>query len=262
MHPVITVLRFAGVERPIGSYGVLMSLAIFVAATITTRAAARSKLDVGATIATVGFTSGGALAGSYVVFAIVEWVRTGSFTHPLMQPGLVFFGAPLGGGLAFWLACRKLELPAGRLVDLAIPALPAAHAVGRLGCFLGGCCFGRPFSGPWSVTYLSPLAPAAYPPICRHPVPLYESAALLLLAAVFAAVPLGHVGRGRRLMAYLASYGVVRIVTETFRGDSVRGVLLGGMLSTSQMIAAVVVAGSVLALWLTRGPVADRSRPV
>ncbi len=263
MDPVVTILRVGEVERIIGSYGVMLSVAIVVISLITTRAAARAGLDVGATIAAIGLTAGAAAAGSWLLYVAVEWVRTGSPLAAIAQPGLVFFGAPLGGVPALYFACRKLELPMGRLVDLAVPAVPAGHAMGRLGCFLGGCCYGRPWDGPFAVTYTHPLAPAAYPPLPRHPTPLYESAALLVLALVFALAPMRGVGRGRRLCAYLASYGAVRVVVETFRGDTVRGLFLGGAVSTSQILGVLVLAAGLAGLvWTRRREVAGPAQPV
>jgi prolipoprotein diacylglyceryltransferase len=84
--------------------------------------------------------------------------------------------------------------------------------------------------------------------IALHPVQLYEAAGLWLLA--------GIVGGGRRLPAlrgrlfglYLAGYGLLRLATETLRGDPARGLWLGGRLSTSQVIALLaIVAGALLA---------------
>jgi phosphatidylglycerol:prolipoprotein diacylglycerol transferase len=136
-------------------------------------------------------------------------------------------------------------------VDVAIPALPAAHAIGRLGCFLGGCCYGRPFGGAWAVVYTDVLAPAAHPPIPRHPAPLYESLGLIALAFALALVPLRRVGAGHRGLAYLAAYGALRVGNEAFRGDAVRGAYLGGAVSTSQLVGAVVCVGALVALYVS-----------
>jgi len=254
VDPIVTVLRFGDIERIVGSYGVMLSAALVVGSLLAARAAVRARMDVGATIAILGFGAAGGLFGSWLLFWIVELARTGSALAAVRQPGLVFFGAPLGGGLAMWLSSRQLGVPLGRLADLSLPALPAAHALGRIGCFLGGCCYGQPWEGPWAVTYTHPLAPASHPSVPRHPTPLYESGGLVLIALVFALVPVSHAGRGRRLLAYLACYGLLRTVVEAFRGDAVRGVWLGGLASTSQILSVLVVIGALVGLWLTRGP--------
>lgn len=252
MDPIVTIFRLGGVERPIGSYGVMLALAILVGGVLSVRGASRARLDPGAALAAVGFGTFGAFIGSWVLFVAVEWGRTGSPMNALAQPGLVFFGAPIGGLVALVLACRSLGLPFGGFLDAIMPSLPAAHAMGRLGCFLGGCCFGKPWDGPWAVTYTHPIAPAAHPSVPRHPVPLYESGLLLLLAFAFVLLPPSRFGRGRRMAGYLLAYGGVRLVTELFRGDRVRGLWLGELLSTSQLVSVVIIAGALVALWLTR----------
>lgn len=254
MDPIVTVLRLGEIERPIGAYGIMLAVAIVVVTSLTVRAAARARIDGGATVALCGFCCAGAFIGSYVLHVLVDWVRTGSPLDAMTQPGLVFFGAPIGGAVAFYLAGGALDLPRGRLLDLAAPAVPAAHAMGRLGCFLAGCCYGRPWDGPWSVIYTHPIAPGAQPPVPRHPSPLYESAGLLLIALALACVPVSRAGRGRRVMVYLLAYGLLRVAVELTRGDAVRGVFLDGRISTSQIIGGVVAACALAGLVVTREP--------
>ena len=253
MDPIVAVLRFGDVARPIGSYGVMLVVAIAVGSLLAVRAASRARLDVGATISALGFMAGIGLFVSWALFVAVEWARTGSPVAAIENPGLVFFGAPAGGAIGFIYAARKFGVPVGRFADVALPALPAAHAMGRIGCFLGACCYGHPWDGPFAVTYTHPLSAASTPPVPRHPAPLYESIGLLLLALIFASLPLRDAGSGRRIFHYLAAYGVLRIVVESFRGDAVRGVFLDGAVSTSQILALFVVAGSIAALWWSRG---------
>lgn len=247
MDPFLTVLRLGPVERPIGNYGVLLALAMLITTLLAARAASRAKIDVGATFAVAGFVAAGGLGGAALLFLVVELLRTGTLPD---APGLVFFGGPIGGAVAYYVMGRQLDLPLGRLIDVATPAFPIGHALGRVGCFLGGCCFGRPWDGPWAVTYTHPIAPASVHAVSRHPVQLYESVALLLLALVLSSVPPRHVGKGRRFFVYLAAYGLIRVVTETFRGDSIRGVFLG--VSTSQLIGVAIFLAAATAWWTTR----------
>ncbi len=75
---------------------------------------------------------------------------------------------------------------------------------------------------------------------------------MLLLALAFALTPPSEVGRGRRLLLYAVLYGILRFGVELFRGDAVRGVYLGGAVSTSQVIALAVTALALLGLHFTR----------
>lgn len=243
MDPIFTVVRFGELARPIGNFGILLAVAMLVCASVATRASHRAGLDAGSAIAACGFAAAGSLVGASSLYYIVEAVRKGSITGAFETQGIVFYGAPLGGGLMLYFACKKLELPFLRFLDLAIAGVPLAHAMGRLGCFLGGCCFGKPYDGPFAVLYTHSMAPAANPSVFRHAVPLYESSLLLLLAAFLLFWPKRRVGSGESVGFYFAAYAVIRLLTETFRGDGVRGVWFG--VSTSQWISAAMFAFGV-----------------
>ncbi|MBX3269454.1 MAG: prolipoprotein diacylglyceryl transferase [Sandaracinaceae bacterium] len=248
MHPVAFVLELGGHARPIGTYGVCAAAGILVAGALAVRAAHRGGLDEGRTIAAIAIAIGLGFTTAWLTFALVELVRTGTLDALRGGGGLVAFGAVPGLALAALVARRALRLDALRALELALPGLAAGHALGRAGCFLGGCCFGAPFDGPWSVVYRDPLAPAALAgPIARHPSPLYEALGLLALALAFACVPARRPGSGRRLAAYVAAYSALRIAVELTRGDAVRGVLAAG-LSTSTLIALVLGALAAAAL--------------
>lgn len=247
MHPFVGVLRFGEIERPIGAYGVLVAVGVLVAGFVAVRAASRDGRDVGLTFAALACTVAGAFLGAWLTFGLVEWMRTGSPSAAWQGGGVVFFGAVPGGAAAMLLAGRAMRLDVVRVLDLSIPGLALGHAFGRLGCFAGGCCYGRPFDGAWAVLATDPLAPAAHPPVPRHPSALYEAGGLLLLALVFALLPARRPGDGARALAYLGAYACLRFVVELSRGDAVRGFALG--LSTSQLVAigALLVVGAFFA---------------
>jgi phosphatidylglycerol:prolipoprotein diacylglycerol transferase len=149
---------------------------------------------------------------------------------------VVFYGGLLGGAAGIVLFCRKFRLKTLPLLDLFAPGVALAHAVGRVGCFLAGCCYGVevPRGSRFSVVY--PAASLGAPPdVPRLAVPLIEAAFLLLLSAALVAV----YWRGRRaglcVTVYAAAYAAERFVLEFYRGDLLRGQY--GGLSTSQYIS-------------------------
>ena len=252
MDPTITILQIGGLQRPLGSYGLMMATAIIFGTLLASHAAARREMDVGAVIAVIGLTTAGSLLGAYLLFGLVEFARTGDLVAGFTHGGLVFYGAPIGGFLAMRFGAQKLEVPLLELLDIGIPAIPMAHAIGRLGCFLGGCCYGRPWDHPhYAVTATHPMSPMAEEIVARHPVQLYESVLLLVLAWALVLTPLRKVGSGARLGVYLVVYAFIRTLTETFRGDSVRGVFSAG-LSTSQLISAIMLAIGAWVIWRAR----------
>lgn len=254
MHPVLVDL---GGGRTLGSYGLCFALALAVAGAGAVRAASRARMDVGLTIAAVACVVAGGLAGSWLAFVAVELARTGRW----QAGGVVFFGAVPGGVLAAMAAGRALRLEWLRVLDLAIPSLAAAHALGRIGCFLGGCCYGRPFDGAWAVVYTHALAPAAHPSVPRHPTPLYEALGLLAIGLAFALRPARRPGDGARALAYLAAYAVLRIATESVRGDAVRGVWWGASTSQLAAAAALIAAGVLFARVRRRARLAEEGGP-
>jgi phosphatidylglycerol:prolipoprotein diacylglycerol transferase len=213
-------------------------LALGVGAWLVLRRGMRAGLDEGALISSLALAVAGGFVGAFGVSVIVRWVQLGSLPAALAQPGIVFFGALLGGALALAGAARRFELPVLVTLDVMLPAVPVAHAIGRVGCFFGGCCFGAPSELPWAVHYPGEA-------IARHPWPLYEAALLCVLAVVFAR-PLSLSVPGRRAVAYVMCYAALRMLLEPLRGDVVRGVFWS--ISTSQLIAACVIAGCAYAL--------------
>ncbi|MFZ5564464.1 MAG: prolipoprotein diacylglyceryl transferase, partial [Thermodesulfobacteriota bacterium] len=119
---------------------------------------------------------------------------------------------------------------------------PLGHAIGRIGCFFAGCCYGDVCDLPWAVTFTDPLT-LARPDVPLHPTQLYEAAANLMIFAVLFTLYRRAKFSGQLFLVYMAIYGIVRSIIEIFRGDA-RGFLFDGMLSTSQAVglAAALVA--------------------
>lgn len=248
MHPVLFVLEVGGQLRPIGTFGLMMALAIVVGSVITVRAAGRLGIGPDEALAGCAVGAGAALFGSYGLDVLVRLTRGFPATEALTGGGLTFYGAPILGSLAVFLAARPLGIPFARFADAVVLAVPFAHALGRLGCFFAGCCHGRPTDVPWAVTFDAPHTVAGIVDVPVHPTQLYEAAGLLVLAGASALVPPRDVGRFRRPAAYAFGYAVLRLLVERFRGDVERGTVAFG-LSTSEAVSSVVlvVAGAYLA---------------
>lgn len=255
MHPVATTLEFLGHSRPIGSYGVALALAVLIAGLMTLSEGRRQGLDPGALVATFGPAVLGAGVGAFALSTAVALARGVAPTAALMRPGLVFYGGAFGGLLAGAISAQRLRVPALRWLDAVVVPLAVAHAIGRVGCLLGGCCYGRPSQLAWAVRSHHPLAPMG-DGLLRHPVQLYAAAGLLVLALGL------HLTRPRLrtpgvlFLAYVGAYAALRCVLEAFRGDGDRGVFWLG-LSTAQLISlALLLAVPVCLRRLRAHPVA------
>jgi phosphatidylglycerol:prolipoprotein diacylglycerol transferase len=192
----------------------------------------------------------GVFLGARTLFVLVE----GSYylEHPLevfkvWQGGLVFYGGLIGGALAFiitvWI--RKMDL--WHMADNVAPGVALGHAVGRLGCFFAGSCYGRPTDMPWAVTFTAPNSLAGeILGVPVHPTQLYSSAFLFLLSGILILKHRGRSFRGQVFTSYLLLYGTFRFFIEFFRGDP-RGeaTLLGLTLSTGQWISLIIVPAAL-----------------
>lgn len=232
MHPQLTALHFHGVSWPIGSYGVLLTLALGVGALLALVQGKRAGLEEGALISSLALAVAGGFVGAFACSVVVRFVQLGSLSAAIAQPGIVFYGALIGGALGLSVGAWSFGLPLLAAWDAMLPALPIAHAIGRVGCLLGGCCFGAHTELPWGVTYPGEMS-------ARHPWPLYEAAVLCVLALLFWRAPNARVP-GRRALLYVLCYACARLLLEPLRGDAVRGVF--GVVSTSQLISIVIIA--------------------
>ena len=149
--------------------------------------------------------------------------------------GFVFYGGVVLGAIyVFIYSCVLRKFPADRL-GWAFPALGWGHALGRVGCFLSGCCYGKVTDVPWAISLYGHF---------RHPVPLYEAGFLVLLA-----IGSHHLLKKKTPSLYVAcfyfvSYAMGRLVLEFFRGDNIRGVYEWGG-SFSQVISVIIVLLSI-----------------
>lgn len=176
---------------------------------------------------------------------------------PLWRGRFVLYGGLFAATLGVALVAWTRRLPVLRAVDLFAPAVGLAVAVGRVGCFLSGCCYGRPSETPWAVRYLQ--GPAAG--LGRlHPTQLYEAAAGALLMALLLAAERRRPAEGRLFLLALAGYAASRAILEPFRGDERGAVIALGGLSTSQVLSLAVLAATAAA-WPALGRRRPEARP-
>jgi phosphatidylglycerol:prolipoprotein diacylglycerol transferase len=266
MHPIL--FEFGGLT--IYSYGVLLAGAYLLGLQFALRRA-RSRglppqrvMDLGIWIIV------SALIGAKLLLLVVDF--RGFTADPrqifsLARSGGVFYGGLIGGvGTALWYVHRH-RMPLWTTTDVFAPGIALGHAVGRLGCLMAGCCFGRPTAVAWAITFHDPAAatnvgtPLGVP---LHPTQLYEAGSeALILLALLVSERRGQGFPGRTFWTYLLLYGLSRFVIEFYRGDS-RGMVFD-TLSTSQFISIVLVPLAIVMLVLlgrrldpTRGTAAQR----
>jgi phosphatidylglycerol:prolipoprotein diacylglycerol transferase len=156
--------------------------------------------------------------------------------------GFVFYGGLLFGlfyYLLYSLYFKKFDF---KKSSLLLPGLIFGHAIGRLGCFMAGCCYGEQTTIPWGIPMNG---------VSRHPVQLYETLALSLLGLIILKMLKAKKDNLTIISSYLLSYSLIRFILEFFRGDEIRG-LVANNLSTSQLVSIVVFALGLAAIKMNK----------
>ncbi len=187
---------------------------------------------------------------------IIDAVRAGGDTMmdyiiAVFGGGLVFYGGLIGGFAGVWGASKYFKLDYRTMLAVAVPALPLAHAFGRLGCHNVGCCYGIEVHGHIGKMYTDSLfAPNN---VLLFPVQMIESICCFLIFALLVVIlfrtPEDKIGESIVPELYLLIYPAVRFTLEFFRGDAVRGHFL--VFSTSQWIS-LILAGLAAASLIYR----------
>ena len=195
----------------------------------------------------------GGIVGAKLTLFVVEWrhylAHPGDVLTSFRSAGVLMGGVAVGAG-AFVFYARRHRLPVLALADAIVAPLALAQALGRLGCFSAGCCYGTPTDAWFGVTFTNPDAyaqtgvPLGVPLV---PTQLLEAGGDLLIAALTTFLWRRRDGRGDGaiLAVYLVTYAILRATIEIWRGDEVRGVWFGGHVSTSQLLSALAVAVGV-----------------
>lgn len=126
--------------------------------------------------------------------------------------GLTIYGAILGAVLGTWIYSRFRPFNYGFGADLVTPGIILAQIIGRIGCFLNGCCHGPEISTslPWSVIYLNPICAADIKNVPVHPTQLYEIVFLAFLFVIIMLLKSRLKPDGSLFLVYLGGYSLWR----------------------------------------------------
>jgi phosphatidylglycerol:prolipoprotein diacylglycerol transferase len=264
---------------PIHTYGILVAGGFLVAMTLAARAAERAGLDREKVLDLSFGILVAAMIGSRVLFIVVNWDE---YAHDLVgifefwKGGLVFYGGFLGAIVFSIWYMRKHQMEFMPYADAMGPTVAIGQALGRLGCFAAGCCWGGACDAhyalaarfpPESLAFQSQLSnhlvdSTALTTIPIHPTQLYEALGTALIFLFLTWWRSRKRFNGELLALYLMLYAPLRALVETFRGDEERGRVfnfLGSFarhawwnLSTSELISVGIFAAGV-AVYVTQG---------
>ena len=237
---MLPYIELFGKEIPL--YGICFYAGIALAAICGVILCKRLQIDRYDVVCSAVYTMIGAILGSKLLFIAVSWktiIEMNISLIAVIKGGFVFYGGFIGGAVGLWIYCKQFHLSFGKFGDLYVAVLPLGHAIGRVGCFFAGCCYGIPYDGLFAYEYHHTygMTPMDVPLL---PIQLIE-AFVLLLIFVF-----GLIVYYKKTfivydqcLYYLILYPLARFVLEFWRGDIERGTVWG--ISTSQWVSLLLI---------------------
>jgi len=232
------------------SYGFMVAIGFLSAVWLGSKRAPKLGLDkeIFLNLALVVIVFG--YVGSKTLFLVTELpslIRNPALIWSSLRNGFVMYGGFIGGILSGFIYCKMKKSSFLAYFDLLAPSLVLAQGIGRLGCYLAGCCYGKD-APEWIGIHFpqGSLAPS-YGPI--YPTQLLMSAGDILIMFALLLIARKKKANGEVGAWYMILYSIGRFLVEFLRGDN-RGTV--GALSTSQFIAVFVFAGGIALLILSR----------
>jgi len=266
MHPILFEIPGISFGQwvigpiPIRMYGLMIGIGFLLSMYLASRRARKEGINPDRILDMGVYLLLSAIVGSRILYVLTSWQefsRNPLDVFAIWKGGLVFYGGLIAAVPTGIWYIRKHNLPVWKSADIMAPSIALGHAFGRLGCFFAGCCYGAPCSTSLGITFhdthsLAPLNVALYP------TQLMESGGEFVNFIILSLLWRHRKHDGQLFWLYPLLYSVLRFSIEFFRGDAVRGVYFGGMISTSQIISIVMALVSVAMLWRLRKTVAAK----
>jgi len=246
MHPVLVEIG----DFSLRVYGLMAALGLLSGIWLASREAVRTGEDKERIMDIAFYMVLAAILGARLMYVILEWdyfANRPLDAFKIWQGGLVFYGGFIGAVVAGGIYVRRHKMPFWKTADFFAVGIPFGHALGRLGCFAAGCCYGLATDLPWAVEFTDPdsMAPLH---VHLHPTQLYSAAGNFAIFGILYMLRKKKSFDGQLALLYIALYAVMRSVMEFFRGDD-RGAIFFGIISPAQITAMIMVALAIAGMY-------------
>ena len=194
-----------------------------------------------------------AIIGSRLGYVIIDFPHF--WNHPIdilkiWEGGVVFSGGTILVILVMFFYIRRHNLAFWQIADLWAPAAAIGQAIGRVGCFMAGCCFGKATDLWWGVTFTHPKSLAPLNEML-HPTQLYSSLSGLIIFGILMTLHTKKRFEGQVFLWFLILHSTSRLLIERFRGDE-RGIIMGIDMSMTQLVAILLLVAAVVGLFIKK----------
>lgn len=248
MLPTITIFG-----KEIAMYGICIVIGLFLGILIALKQAKYYKLEKEDIFYSLLYAIIGMLIGAkllywitnipYIIQNFSEIISNKDLLLSLISGGFVFYGGLIGAVAGIYIYTKQFKLSFKDFFLTLIPIVPFVHAIGRIGCFCAGCCYGIEYEGFGAVTFHNSLI--APNEVSLLPIQLIECVCNLFIFIILICTFNKFLNTYKTAGLYCILYSIMRFVLEFFRGDTIRGVFFG--ISTSQIISVfILIIGIVL----------------
>lgn len=232
------------------SFGLMVVLGFIAGSYLSANLARRRGLPGEAFLDAAVVILFSSILGARLLFVLLNWEtfsRDMSHIGAIWQGGMSFHGGAAAGILSGVLYMRWRKIPVLAMADAAGPGLALGYAIGRIGCFLNGCCYGVATSLPWGMPFREGQVGVHY-----HPTQLYALGLNLVLAALLVLAYRRPHRTGQIMALYLGGYSIYRFAIEALRKGVTADVFAFGLTEAQAFSLLVIVLSSGWWYWLEK----------
>lgn len=229
-------------------YIIFIFIGIITALTITKFLFSNAKIDITSQRVYFNFIGISIITGFLGAISFQDIYHLLATGEIKIFSGLTFLGGLVSGCLTFLLLYifnknPKIKECKNEVLNILPLGIIIAHCFGRIGCFLVGCCYGKPTNNSFGVIFHeASMAYATYGHKRLYPTQLFEAVFLLILFVVLFIL---YIKKYRYVLeTYLISYGIFRFINEFFRGDDREGIK--NFISPSQFISILIIITGII----------------
>ena len=235
------------------TYGLMAALGVAAAITVTILSAKKEGFTTDQ-VMDMGFIMIlSAIIGARLLYVLIKlpyYIKNPLEIFELWHGGLVFSGGVIAVIISMAFYLKRHNISFWKTGDLWAPGVAIGQAIGRIGCFMAGCCYGKPTHCILGVTFTNPdsLAPRGVP---IHPTQLYSSAAGFIIFVILIILKSKKRFNGQVILWFFILHSTARLAIERFRGDY-RGMLPGTNMTVTQFIALMTLVTAVILLFVKK----------
>jgi phosphatidylglycerol---prolipoprotein diacylglyceryl transferase len=233
------------------TYGVFVAVGFLVGLVVTVKIGKSQGIPPQQTMDMGFLMIVAAIVGSrllYVLMNLGYYVERPVDALKLWQGGLVFSGGVVCVILSVIWYTRRHQLSFWKTADMWAPAMAVGQGIGRIGCFMAGCCYGKPTGSGWGAVFTDPhsLAPLNIP---LHPTQIYSSVSNLIVFFILLILHKKKSFDGQVFLWLLVLHSTARLFVERFRGDD-RGMVFQSGMTVTQLVTLVILFAAIAALFI------------